>query len=142
MTNTNTNTTTGTGTDITVDTADPSSVVDGWLIAYAEPDTSRRHDLIAQTWAADGALIDPPFDGAGHEALSGLVDVVLTHYAGHTFRRTTKLDAHHDYARYGWELVAADGTVAVGGIDIVRFGKDGKLAQVVGFFGPLEPGAC
>ena len=94
--------------------------------------------MIAQTWATDGALIDPPFDGVGHEAISGMVDVVLTHYAGHTFRRTTKVDAHHGYARYGWELVGPDGTVAVAGTDVARFAADGTLAQVVGFFGPLD----
>lgn len=122
-----------------VDTTDPVSVVDAWLVAYADPDATRRQQTIAATWATDGALIDPPFDGVGHEALSGMVDVVLTHYAGHTFRRTTAIDAHHEYARYGWELVAADGAVAVAGIDVAHFAADGRLARVVGFFGPLAP---
>ena len=67
-----------------------------------------------------------------------MVDVVLTHYAGHTFRRTTKVDAHHGYARYGWELVGPDGAVAVAGTDVARFAADGRLAQVVGFFGALD----
>jgi hypothetical protein len=67
-----------------------------------------------------------------------MVDVVLTHYAGHTFRRTTKVDAHHVYARYAWELVAPDGTVAVAGLDVATFAPDGRLARTVGFFGPLE----
>src|ERR1700712_5082901 len=122
----------------TVDLADPTSVVDAWLIGYAESDVTRRQALIAQTWAADGRLVDPPFEGTGHAELSGLVDAVLTHYAGHTFRRTTKVDAHHGFARYGWELVGPDGTVAVAGTDIVRFAPDGRLAGVVGFFGALE----
>ena len=66
-----------------------------------------------------------------------MVDVVLTHYAGHTFRRTTAVDTHHDRARYGWELVAGDGTVAVSGTDFVELDADGKLARIVGFFGDL-----
>lgn len=121
-----------------IDLADPTSVVDAWLVAYAQPDLAQRRQSIQQIWAADGTLIDPPFDGAGHEALSGMVDVVLTHYAGHTFRRTTRVDLHHGYARYGWELVGPDGAVAVGGTDIARFGDDGRLTQVVGFFGALD----
>jgi hypothetical protein len=132
---TNTNTTTNTRT---IDLTDPTTVVDAWLIAYAEPDAVRRQALIAETWAADGRLVDPPFEGTGHAELSGLVDVVLTHYAGHTFRRTTKVDVNHEFARYGWELVGADGTVAVAGLDVVRFAADGKLAGVVGFFGALD----
>jgi hypothetical protein len=122
----------------TVDLADPTSVIDAWMVGYAEPDTELRRQLIEQTWIADGVLIDPPFDGTGHDALAGMVDVVLTHYAGHTFRRTTKVDIHHGFARYGWELVGPDGAVAVAGIDVARFADNGKLAQVVGFFGPLE----
>ena len=58
-----------------------------------------------------------------------MVDVVLTHYAGHTFRRTTEVDAHHAFARYGWELVGPDGTVAVAGTDIVETDDDGRLTR-------------
>jgi hypothetical protein len=137
MTTNTTNTRTGTNTP-DVDLSDPTSVVDAWLVGYAESDVTRRQALIAQAWAADGRLVDPPFEGTGHDELSALVDVVLTHYAGHTFRRTTKVDAHHEFARYGWELVGPDGTVAVGGTDVVRFAPDGKLAGVVGFFGALD----
>jgi hypothetical protein len=138
MTNTDTQTATST---TTIDMADLTAVVDAWLTAYAEPDLAVRQALIAQTWTTDGKLVDPPFEGSGHQELSGLADVVLTHYAGHTFRRTTKVDAHHGFARYGWELVGADGTVAVAGLDVIRLADDGKLAGAVGFFGPLEADA-
>ena len=57
--------------------------------------------------------------------------------AAHTFRRTTGIDEHHGVARYGWELVAADGAVAVGGTDIAEIGDDGRLVRVTGFFGDL-----
>ncbi|MBI5090207.1 MAG: nuclear transport factor 2 family protein [Actinobacteria bacterium] len=129
---------TNTTTTHAIDLSDQTAVVDTWLAAYTEPDAGRRAQLIAQTWSTDGYLADPPFDGTGHEALSGLADVVLTHYAGHTFRRTTAVDAHHEFARYGWELVGPDGTVSAAGTDFVTFAPDGKLARTVGFFGPLE----
>lgn len=137
MTNTHTQTHTGTQVDV----SDLTSVVDAWLTAYAEPDVAARQALIAQTWTADGKLVDPPFEGTGHAELSGLADVVLTHYAEHTFRRTTKVDAHHGFARYGWELVSPDGAVAVAGLDVIRLADDGKLAGAVGFFGALEADA-
>jgi hypothetical protein len=66
-----------------------------------------------------------------------MVDAVLTHYPNHSFRRTTAVDAHHEYARYAWELVAEDGTVAVGGTDFLTVDADGKLATIAGFFGDL-----
>ena len=64
---------------------------------------------------------------------------MLEHYPAHTFRRTTGVDAHHTYARYGWELVAPDGTVAVAGTDVVTLDADGRIATIVGFFGDLPP---
>lgn len=119
------------------DTTTVETTIDTYLEAYCEPDAQRRAALIAQVWATDGQLLDPPFDGTGHEALAGLTDAVLSHFPGHRFRRTSAVDTHHDIARYGWELVAADGAVAVAGLDVADLGPDGRLQRVVGFFGPL-----
>lgn len=126
----------------TTTTTDPTStdglarVIDCHLAAYCEPDPVRRAELVAEAWSAGGVLVDPPFDGAGHEGIAAMADVVLTHYAGHTFRRSTAIDAHHAFARYGWELVAPDGTVAVSGTDVAET-RDGRLVRIVGFFGDL-----
>jgi hypothetical protein len=95
--------------------------------------------LIHQVWADDGRLLDPPLDGRGHAGISALTDAVHSHFPGHTFRRTTAVDAHHDVARYGWELVGPDGAVAVSGLDVAEFGADGKIVRVLGFFGELQP---
>lgn len=112
-------------------------LIDTHLAGYCEPDPARRAELIATAWATDGSLIDPPFDGTGHEAIAAMVDGVLAHYPDHTFRRTTAIDAHHAFARYGWELVGPDGAVAVAGTDVVELAADGRIARIVGFFGAL-----
>lgn len=119
--------------------ADLTTTVDTHLAGYAEPDQAKRLELLGSVWAPDGELIDPPFEGTGPTAIADLVDVVLQHYPAHHFERTTAVDAHHDYARYGWALVASDGTVSVQGYDVVQVGGDGKLARIVGFFGDLPP---
>jgi hypothetical protein len=123
----------------TTTTTNPTTtnLIDTHLAAYGEADAERRAALIAEVWHADGSLIDPPFDGTGREAIAAMTDVVLAHYPGHAFRRTTVVDAHHTFARYGWELVAPDGTVAVGGTDIVELAADGRLGRIIGFFGDL-----
>jgi 3',5'-cyclic AMP phosphodiesterase CpdA len=126
-----------TNTTIPATELDLPAVVDTHLAAYCEPAGVRRAALVAQVWQPQGQLLDPPFDGTGHDAIAGMTDVVLTHYPAHTFRRTTAVDAHHSFARYGWELVAPDGSVAVTGIDVIEIGDDGRLARVVGFFGAL-----
>jgi hypothetical protein len=115
-----------------------TNTIDSHLEAYASADVDRRNTLVATGWNTDGELVDPPLAGRGHAEISGLAEVVLTHYAGHHFERTTAVDSHHDFARYGWNLVGPDGTVAVTGTDFVEFDGAGKLLRIVGFFGTLE----
>ena len=129
-------------TDTALDTATLTQTIDTYLDAYGEADKARRDELIAQVWSADGRLLDPPLDGQGHAAISELTNVVHTHFPGHTFRRTTAVDSHHDVARYGWELVGPDGAVAVAGLDVAEFGTDGKIVRVLGFFGDLQPASA
>ena len=133
-----TNTDTTSVTSITSITS-ITETIDQHLNAYALADADRRIALVVANWNTDGELFDPPLEGRGHAEINALTDVVLTHYAGHRFARTTVIDAHHGFARYGWDLVGPDGTAAVSGIDIAQFDDAGKLLRIVGFFGPLEP---
>jgi hypothetical protein len=136
ITDTTTNDTTT--NDSTIPTTDNlTRLLDLHLAAYCEPDPARRATLVAQAWTDDGSIIDPPFDGTGHEAICAMADGVLLHFPGHTFRRTTAIDAHHTFARYGWQLVAPDGSVAIAGTDIVELAADGRLGRIIGFFGDL-----
>ena len=66
-----------------------------------------------------------------------MADAVQQQFAGHRFRRTSAVDAHHGFLRVAWELVAPDGRVALTGVDFGRLAPDGRLAQVTGFFGDL-----
>lgn len=115
------------------------ALVDAHLAAYADPDADRRRATVERIWVADGALVDPPLEGTGHDAIAGLADAVLAHYPGHAFRRTTAVDRHHDRARYGWELVAPHGAPVLSGLDVVELAPDGRLARITGFFGELAP---
>jgi hypothetical protein len=125
-----------TTTENTPDTAQLAEMIDGHLQAYAMADVDRRNALVAANWNADGELLDPPLAGRGHAEIAGLADVVVTHYAGHRFERTTDIDVHHGYGRYGWKLVAPDGSTAITGVDFVQFDAAGKLLRIVGFFNP------
>lgn len=108
--------------------------IEAYLRAYSEPDGDRRRELIEQAFAPDATLADPPFDAAGHDALHATFGAVLDQYPRHSFRRTSDVDEHHDVARYRWQMVGPDGTVAFAGTDVVRFDGTGKIASVVGFF--------
>jgi hypothetical protein len=116
-----------------------ADIVDTHIAAYCDPDPERRAARFASVWAPDGELLDPPIEGRGLEAITGLTDVVLGLYPGHRFERTTVVDEHHGWARYGWVLLDPDGTVVLTGTDVVRVDEQGRLTQVVGFFGELSP---
>ena len=122
---------------MTTSTTDMTTTVDGYLAAYGEPDQARRSELIAQVWSEDGRLVDPPASAEGHDGISALADAVQQQFAGHRFRRASAIDAHNDVARYAWELVAADGTVTLAGMDVAEVAPDGRLRKVTGFFGEL-----
>ena len=62
---------------------------------------------------------------------------MLAHYPAHRFERTTAVDTHHGVARYGWQLVGPDGSIAVAGLDVAELAADVRLTRVFGFFGPL-----
>lgn len=115
-----------------------ATIIDTHLQGYCEPNPTRRAELLGSVWHTDGELLDPPMSGVGPEQIAGLVDAVLGHYPAHRFIRTSVIDAHHDHARYSWNLVAPDGTVAVSGQDIATI-TDTRLSKVIGFFGELAP---
>jgi len=114
-----------------------TAAIDTYLEAYGEPDGQRRVALIEQVFAAEGHVFDPPIDGAGHAGINEMFAAVQSQFAGHTFRRTTGVDSHHGIARYGWEMVAGDGSVTLAGMDVAVVNDAGKLTRVAGFFGDL-----
>ena len=118
-------------------TADITATVDTSLAALTETDESKRTDLLARAWAADGSLTDPPLTGEGLAGLNDFAAVLCQHYSGQRFRRVSGVDVHHDRFRYAWELVAPDGTVTVAGMDVGTLAPDGRLQTVTGFFGDL-----
>ena len=117
---------------------DIATIVDTSLMALTETDLVRRAELIAQAWSEDGSLTDPPLAGEGHAGINDFANTVCEHYAGQRFRRVSGIDQHHDRFRYAWELVTADGTVTVAGVDVGQTAPDGRLRAITGFFGRVS----
>ncbi|HEY8583009.1 MAG TPA: nuclear transport factor 2 family protein [Capillimicrobium sp.] len=114
-----------------------TDTIDTYLAAYGEPDAAKRGALIAQAWAPDGQLVDPPLAAERHDGISEMAATMQAQFPGHRFRRSSGVDAHHEHARYAWELVGPDGAVAAAGVDVADVAPDGRLRRVVGFFGDL-----
>jgi hypothetical protein len=118
-------------------TRNAAPAVDAYLAAFGEPDPVRRRRLISEAFGPAGSLTDPPLVAVGHDGLDEMFAVAQSHYVDHAFRRTSGIDVHHGFARYEWQLVSPAGEVAVVGTDFARLDDAGRLADVVGFFGPV-----
>lgn len=112
-----------------------SDVVDGYFAMWNETDALLRQAVTAATWARDAHYIDPMFAADGHDGLNALVAAVHEQFPGYRFRLTGAVDAHHDRARWGWELSGPDGgPPAAVGVDFALLAPDGRLRAVTGFF--------
>jgi hypothetical protein len=118
-------------------TTDTTTVVDTYLAAYNETDAAAREGLLEQAFTPEARLVDPPLAGEGRDGISEMMGMVHQQFPGHTFRRTTGVDEHHDHVRYGWELLGPDGGVVLAGMDVGLLDGAGRLVHVAGFFGPL-----
>lgn len=110
-------------------------LVDAHLAAYCEPDAAARRQAIGRLWNQRGRLVDPPFESSGHDGIAQQAGLLVSQFPGHRFQRTTAVDEHHGFVRYGWKLVNDAGVAAAEGIDILELDADGRIGKVVGFFG-------
>jgi hypothetical protein len=121
----------------------PMSIVDktadSYFAMWNETDPTRRRELIESTWTAEARSSDPMADVSGYEQIDAMVAGVQKSAPNHRFRRSSAIDLHHERARFGWEMIAPNGAIAVSGIDVVVVAEDGRFSDLVGFFGPLAP---
>jgi hypothetical protein len=109
-------------------------LVGRYLGAWNEDDPDARRSAIEAVWAEEGRYVDPMAAVAGHEEISALIGAVRAQMPGHVFRLLDGVDAHHNLARFGWELVpAAGGEAVVEGFDVAVIDDDGRIENVLGF---------
>ena len=90
-------------------------LIERYLDAWNETDADARRAAVADVYADGAQYVDPLADGG--------------------------VDAHHNIARFSWELVPATGgeSLAVG-FDVAVLEDDGRIASVLGFL-DKAPGA-
>ncbi|MGA3251674.1 MAG: nuclear transport factor 2 family protein [Paraburkholderia sp.] len=118
-----------------------TDLIDRYFAAWNETDTASRRELIAETWTADAAYLDPLLSGDGHDGIDAMIHAVHQRFPGHTFRRTTEVDGFANRLRFSWELASADGTPIVKGLDFGVVDTSGRLQAVTGFLDAM-PGAA
>jgi hypothetical protein len=111
-----------------------TDLVARYLAVWNESDPDRRRAAIESVWADDGGYVDPLAAVAGHEQIAALIGQVREQVPGHVFRLRGGVDAHHNVARFAWELVPAAGGESVAeGFDVAVADDDGRIGSVVGF---------
>jgi SnoaL-like domain len=112
--------------------SDFTKLAEQYIATWNETDPAARRALIDETWAKDGQYIDPLAEVAGRDQIDAVIAAAQAQFAGMTFRLAGPVDAHHDQARFTWEL-GPDGTALVVGFDVAKRDADGRLALVLGF---------
>jgi hypothetical protein len=111
-----------------------TDLVERYLAAWNESDPDVRRAAIESVWADRGRYVDPLASVAGHDEISALIGMVQEQLPGHVFRLLNGVDAHHNVARFSWELVPAAGGESIAeGFDVAVTDDEGRIGSVVGF---------
>lgn len=108
-------------------------VIDNYIATWNETDPARRRALVDQVWTDDARYVDPLADAGGKEAIDATIAAVQQQFAGLVFRLGGPVDAHHDIARFTWELGPAGAEPIVVGFDVAVLAEDGRIRTVHGF---------
>jgi hypothetical protein len=92
-----------------------------------------RGTLIAELCVSAVRYTDPLGDITGHEALDATIGAVRGQFPGFEFVLTSSVDAHHDQARFSWELGPAGAPSPIAGFDVITTDENGRITQVLGF---------
>jgi hypothetical protein len=113
--------------------ADPTTIAEEYLALWNEDDADRRRRMIAEGWSTEVRYVDPLMAGDGPEGVASMIDAVRGRFPGHGFELKGVADGHGPFVRFSWTLGGPDGARVVGGTDMVRLDREGRIAEVVGF---------
>lgn len=109
-------------------------VADRYITVWNEPDADVRRRAVAELWTEDGTYTDPLASVQGHQAIEEVIVGAREQFPGYVFKLIDNVDAHHDVARFGWELIPEDGGESVViGFDVAVIADDGRLRNLYGF---------
>jgi hypothetical protein len=108
------------------------------LAAWNEPIVENIQAHLSKAVSQDVVFVDPNYSISGMSAFEAMVRAFRASAPGARCVRTSKIDMHHDRARYSWTVIVDDQN-QVDGFDAVQVNSAGLVCRVDGFFGPLTP---
>ncbi|MFL6122565.1 nuclear transport factor 2 family protein [Actinophytocola sp.] len=113
--------------------SDLHDTVERYIATWNETDPTARRAAIDTLMTPDVTYIDPIAVAEGADALDATIAAVQGQFPDFTFRLVGAPDAHHDQARFTWELGPAGGDAPVAGFDVAVLAPDGRIRAVYGF---------
>ncbi len=110
--------------------------LDGMLAVWNERDLTKVRDQLQAVLATNVEFIDPTIVTRGLDEFEANVRSFRKKFPHASVRRTSGVDSHHNLHRYSWAIDVGS-KLLVAGYDVAETDQDGKVARVLGFFGPL-----
>lgn len=113
------------------------SLIESYEDIVNRSDDVDLNETAQRALAEDFRFVGPTVgEVAGREAMLEAMKALHERAPAERIRmnRTTSVDAHNGWFRFGWEFVDENDEVITRGIDVGRVGEEGKLSLVVAFF--------
>ena len=107
-----------------------------YVASWAEKDEEARRALLEEAWADGGTYQDPTASVTGREALVQHIGGFHQAMPGARIEMASNASQHNNRIYFAWRLVTDDGATAVEGVDFGTLDADGRICEIVGFFGP------
>jgi hypothetical protein len=107
--------------------------VERYLAIWNETDPAARRAAIDDLWTENPHYVDPLGEAQGRDAIDAFVGAAQQQFPGLVFRPAGAVDAHHNVARFTWELAPEGGEAVAVGFDVAVFAEDGRFDRVHGF---------
>lgn len=110
-----------------------TETVEQYLAIWNETDPAARRAAIDKVWTEDASYVDPLVVAEGRDVIDQTIAGAQAQFAGLSFRLAGAVDAHHNLARFTWELGPEGAEAIVVGFDVAVLAPDGRIQQVHGF---------
>lgn len=116
-------------------------LIENYIRSWNETDPLRRRVLIERVYAEHVSYTDPMAQVRGWEGIDATIAAVQEMFPGHRFALAGEVDAHHDLARFQWQLSAPGGDEPlVIGFDVAEL-DEGRVRRVHGFLDKVPQAA-
>ncbi len=112
-----------------------AEVLKAYGAAWLEADGEKRRRLLEFCWAENGIYQDPSANLVGREALYAHIGDLHKHQPGSRVELTSGFSEHHCKVHFHWRFINNQGEVMINGVDFGTLDENGKLRQIIGFFG-------